>query len=1282
MRLVIRVLVLLLAFIFVENRIYLYHTTDGLDIEYYDCVLAQSLFYCRRPRQPMSLTRDADSLSCVQNGGQLHHFRELRSNNTSTSRVLHQWKSTLERVEQYSRYLRDAGAPDGSLCQCLQPGSFGKNCEYQLPLGETFEETLQWQLIMRKENPSKVQMYGDVVCYETLGCDSGALCLDWREVCDGIQNCLEGRDEENCDLLEMNQCGEDEYRCENGMCIPDEFFLDGEFDCLDWSDELPFKGSRECPMQSVSTECDDHLCSPDHWSCGDGECIRDGLNFLKWRYPSSCHSGRDQFFICETHTDKIQWTMPNGRCYARYTESPVVNRSEEQQCEYLLKCATSQGGETGCSCHTGPGCAEKLDKLCRLPVIQYPREAIVAPHLFFLFNRTRDWSETLPNSILLNGTMRCGDRLITVTKIIPFEINLDGRRLTEYHFCRPAQNMTSSGNIERQPRCHHLNASTDRCAEWNPCLSITRINDGFKNCLNGSDEVQLTLTEIEKSCGQVRRHRFRCSIDQPTCLSVVVLGDQSRTCENGFDELWFGTGRRVSLANCNDRWKDECSLLRQYIQQSWTAIRNNEMRSEIRIHFRSYCNTFWDLESRRDEDLIECHRSWICSKDQFRCQTGQCVERKWINDWEWDCADASDEHYDLNSTLQWTLERVPRHDFSNRSYFVPSSCNQSNPFLCLTTRAIQQGFSCFNLNQIGDGRIDCAGAMDERNTVQQCLHQSSMLGHHFLCPSTNTCIPYLLHCLPEHRCQNQSDDEHWCSRQRQPTSDCFDRRDFVCFDGRCVKGGRCNLFGECPFKEDEYMCDYQSSFRESFVPYREAKQVSQRMKEHEVRLSRYPANGNVTELKSDSISTVQPLGELHSKQSSFSPYRCNRGLGVLSQNNSIICFCPPQYYGEYCQFHADRLSVVLRLNLSPSNYSSNTDPLTVLQLLVVFLFNNETMMSEHFHLRPSSPRSSKKKMVSHFVYPHSSAFRQQRQERYFNRSDLLHRHPYSLRIELYRAPLAEKPSLISVWKYPIYFDQLPVYRFAKVLHFNESSSSPGEISSSSEPCQPNSLSGFRRPTVPLCLCALNRFGDRCLIEHDRCLSNPCLNNGSCIPSIEPDQLTCVCAEGYLGSRCQWRRPSMRLSLVTHLPYAVAVIQYFQIDFTSLDLILANQQVFSTLPSQIRFDQQDRITIPEIVSVKLYSSYEDLSPDLYLLSVQLQVVSMDKTTHISLLNRCERLHTFSNGKTPFFRYSFSKRWISHLDEFRNFADSISSDLFSASHSTLFPRRCLSLHLWRE
>ena len=65
--------------------------------------------------------------------------------------------------------------------------------------------------------------------------------LDWREI---------------CDLLQINQCDEEEeeYRCAKGMCIPEQFFLDGDLDCRDWSDEISLKIGQDCPSTSVNRE--------------------------------------------------------------------------------------------------------------------------------------------------------------------------------------------------------------------------------------------------------------------------------------------------------------------------------------------------------------------------------------------------------------------------------------------------------------------------------------------------------------------------------------------------------------------------------------------------------------------------------------------------------------------------------------------------------------------------------------------------------------------------------------------------------------------------------------------------------------------------------------------------------------------------------------------------------------------------------------------------------------------------------------------------------------------
>ena len=1303
-------LFLLISVFRVKGSIYLFNTNDDLKIEFYDCIrdVRSSLDYCRRPREPIDLVRENDTRSsCRDNGGELYRFSELRSKNISIPTILHQWKSTLERVEDYQRYTRDSSSQfDGWICQCHHLGAFGKNCEYQLPVGQTLEEILQWQLLKRKENTEKVQIYGDVICHETMKCNSGVLCLDWREICDGIQHCLEGRDEENCDLLEMNQCDQDEYRCVNGMCIAEEFFLDGDLECLDWSDEMVLKTSEECPLESVNAECDDHLCPTNEWSCGDGQCIRDRLRFQRYK-SSTCVSERDQYFICETHLTKRRWTMANGRCFdvdedggRRYEESSRVNRSRDEECSYLLQCSLTKGGEKGCPCGRERKCVDQMKEVCPFPLIVHPSRSIVAPFFFFLFNYTNDWRNKLPSFVLIGGTVRCEYSLITLfDTIILYDPRSEIRQVLNDLFCQPSRNVSWSSEdyqSRRRDRCHRGNESIDRCSGWNPCLSSTRIGDLSQDCLNPRDEGIQTELTIEKSCARVRRHRFHCSAEQPKCFSVMRLGGSTLGCRNRYHERWFGSGRRLSSMNCDQEKKDECSLLRQYIEHSWTSTlinNNSQMSPKRRIPFRSYCQTFWDLETREDENIDECYQWWVCPKDQQRCGTGQCIEESWIYDREWDCADASDEYRWLDSITERALQGASEDNFTNRSYFIPRSCPQSDPFLCLSANATRQGFECFDLSQIADGHIDCAGGIDEQNTLQRCSQSSlSMLGPNFLCPSSNTCIPLNLLCINGHRCPHRSDDKYWCDREYQ-LLDTERFSNWTCFDGQSLylDTDRCNMHFECPFAEDEYMCDYPGTAIWDFMPSRERKRAVLQIKQEIVALSRYPTDVTIVQLDFHSLSTLPPTTNLSSSSSSssLSPYSCNRGLGVVSTNNhsTIRCFCPPQYYGEKCQFHADRLSVVLHLDLSSQSiYSSSaSDSLSLLKLLVSFLVHDEVRMRNQFHFHWHSALEfglRRSKLHTSFPFPHSSSSREQRRRRFFNRSSLLSSHPYSIRIELYRARRDQQPSLIALWKYSLPYAHLPVSRLAKVLRLDESSTERNPCSSRpclhphqqcqplmnnksqficlcktnfrgencsrrdlqcdqgycsrSSLCQPNSrLSlGEDSLSLPFCLCPFNRYGQRCEIEHDGCLSSPCLHGGSCFPDVQPDRVICLCTKEYSGARCQFRRPSIHLSLsIDNVPHRGAVIQYLRIDPISLHLRLLDQQVFRSLPANLEYFHSDlQTTLPDLVLAKVYSSHEGEDEDLYLLSVHLdlRLFSVNGSTQISPITQCQHIRTFFNG----------------------------------------------------
>ena len=1270
-----------------KTSIYLFNTQDGSNIEHYDCFYIDSSPYCRRPRNPINLIRTNQHFCNEMNNGKIHRFSDLRSKNVSISTVLHQWESSLEQVEAFGRYLRDRNESDGDLCQCQREYGFGKFCEYQLPIKGTLEDILNWQVMMRNVDQWEIQRLGHITCYDGISCNSGVLCLDWREICDGTQNCMFGLDEENCDILEMNICDDDEYRCANGMCIPQQYFLDGERDCLDGADEMRLDSSVNCPRERVNEQCDDHICLPNEWSCGDGQCIFRRLAFQTDAHMRACSNRRDQYFMCEMHYTTPMWTMPNGRCNGVKgdVEDSPSNRTKEEECEYLLKCFLSKGKEKTCPCkEDAVECLERLQETCPNQTIPYPKGAFLAPFLFFFFNTTRHPEDFSPSSILINGTVKCGGSFVNVTRWIDSIRSTAINGIIYDELC----NRTNSLEwIDPSDQCFRANESTDVCSEWNPCLSITRIKDGWNDCWSRQDEKDQTGEEIKKSCSGVQRHRFNCSIDQPTCLRVTTLGDSWNHCANRDDEVWHGTYQKLFQMKCDAEAKDDCSRLRQYIEQSWAPIRKNDTREVVRMAFRFYCDTIRDLKSEEDENRVKCQQWWKCARGQHRCETGQCIYSNWLNDGEWDCPDVSDETKRFKIMMRRMQEQVRINQSSDEVTLALDTCHSSSSFVCLSPHSRRRQLICLNQSQLGDKKIDCLGAIDEQNTLQHCSQSSSILGHNFFCPSTNHCVSWLNHCRGNNRCPNQTDDHHWCSRSTTDSS-CMGTRDFICFNGTCLQDSRCNEEFQCPFGEDEYMCDYSSVKIGFLVPYRYEKELNARPRIQSIQLPVFPNHLNITRPNVKEISLLPSATPTRSSPSSslLTRYRCNRGLGILSYNDSIVCFCPPQYYGDFCEYHSDRLLVLLHLNLTQSIYTPDTDPTIVIKLLVLFLFEDQLLMKHEFHLRPALEISTFNKKMIYFPYSRSRRFRQHRQNRYFNRTNILHFHPYSIRIEAFEMDVKEKLSLIAVWQYPIIFDYLPVFRFAKVLHLTKTnqwdrnpcsnhrcpsnaecyplmnnlsqsiclckSGFSGENCSirdeqcaaghcvSPSLCKPNYRSSLHDNTTPFCLCPFNRYGDRCDIIHDYCQLDPCLNGGTCSPTSQPNQIVCLCTKEYRGSRCQTSKPRVRLSLIDTKQYAGAVVQYLHIDYASLNLLLLDhQQAHKLLPRSINY-HSDSEWVPAIIVTKTYDSHEGSSSNLYLLSVVLYRSWINGTTEMSDVNRCESVHNIAKGNSSHLHPSVS------------------------------------------
>ncbi len=221
-------LILLFHSVQVKNTPFLiYNTENSVATEAYDCLYytqdEQTLPFCRRPGEPYLL--DYHLTKCF-NGGEKWFYAELLANEISPWTVL-SWSSSVENADDYANVFYNRST-NKFLCNCTQQGTFGKYCEYQMPFDKSsFSNALQLPL-----SPEVYLMghqeWGAIWCYTTLNCFYGMLCLDWRDICDHYQNCMDGIDEENCDKLEFNECEDNEYRCTNGMCIPEEYWLDGK----------------------------------------------------------------------------------------------------------------------------------------------------------------------------------------------------------------------------------------------------------------------------------------------------------------------------------------------------------------------------------------------------------------------------------------------------------------------------------------------------------------------------------------------------------------------------------------------------------------------------------------------------------------------------------------------------------------------------------------------------------------------------------------------------------------------------------------------------------------------------------------------------------------------------------------------------------------------------------------------------------------------------------------------------------------------------------------------
>ncbi|XP_024936745.1 basement membrane-specific heparan sulfate proteoglycan core protein [Cephus cinctus] len=529
----------------------------------------------------------------------------------------------------------------------------------------------------------------------TFRCDDGLCLQDIKMHCDGRKQCRDGSDEINC------QCPEGQRQCDNGICIMKDFFCDTKFDCLDDSDE------KDCP-NVVPGGANNRICSENEFTCDDGSCIP-----LSGRCNgiADCPDNKDEL-ECPSGCGRDEFQCQNGECIRA-----------DQRCNRVYNC---EDGTDEDNCNITP----RPTPPPTLP--QYEPKPPRCPRGYFTC--TSDKS-CVPSSALCNGIPECRD-------------GSDEQNCDSTEVCYPNGWRCENGPcIPLHRRCdHHVDCPRDNsdeldcdyvtternhvyCApdEWRcengPCIRLSQRCDGKVDCPKDTSD--------ELDCGG-KEHNAEQGLNLKTYPSEQVI--KENPAKQGREVVFLCRDEGPLRARVH--WVRENNLPLP------PGSRDNNGRLEIPDiqlnHSGVYiCEAIGYPASTSGRqlsvyltvekfELPATRPPHVCGYNEATCSNGDCIPKSNICDGKYDCTDGSDE-YRCN----------------------PLGC-EPNQFRCANMQCISKVWRC-------DGDKDCADGTDEENCAT--LPPGSLCRYNeFQCASRNQCIPKSFHCDQERDCEDGSDE--------------------------------------------------------------------------------------------------------------------------------------------------------------------------------------------------------------------------------------------------------------------------------------------------------------------------------------------------------------------------------------------------------------------------------------------------------------------------------------------------------------------------------------------
>ncbi|CAF2697935.1 unnamed protein product [Rotaria sp. Silwood2] len=632
-------------------------------------------------------------------------FAELHKHRI-TSQHLYLWSAPIDVAERYQFYLdqlcisNDTSLGTQRFFNCTLP-SFGPMCQYSFDFYQSDYSSLNEMIydfyLNNKYEPITL------TCYTHLQCNRGPApsCLDWSEICDGKVDCLDGgHDEEHCWQLEMNDCAENEYRCINGQCIPDQFFRDNPaaFECLDGADEArKFDDKRaKCSLSEPTFMCEDVACVFN-------------IQFYASPLTSSCVKQRTDLLLQAMFLNKP--TFISDECWFTFMcalQMPHSWTNSNYSCTTL--------------CERG-NCNEPIKNYCP-NMIFVPAEPVLFGDVYFAYakkGRTHTTrAPSMPTHVCYTGEFckeffpnRSSVSFNNATCMLPNDLRLafiPGRAPWMHLYVKPTyeQLWTCNAMIRNDsPLCNRSNMY--QCRNSSKCISIYRLNDGVRDCHYNDDE-QLTMVNNTCELDSLKNY-FKCTKDN-RCISRHLVGNRVCDCieylaglcedEHSDSDL---SRKKISFQTIGDGFTKLLPILIDGQNQT------DETECEQWLCNNTYtrCNGLWNCLDGADE--VDCDRSpiincplyhHICislNNTQFMCLS---IEK--ANNGQIDCLGGTDEPKSCRSN-----DHIP-----SKNYFY---CEQENKGICLSTMYLcQTGEQC----TFGDDEKLCDKKQNRTNSFNTC----------------------------------------------------------------------------------------------------------------------------------------------------------------------------------------------------------------------------------------------------------------------------------------------------------------------------------------------------------------------------------------------------------------------------------------------------------------------------------------------------------------------------------------------------------------------------------